>query len=580
MTPSVMTPTRSGMVTARAVAAEVGGVVEAPGDSWGDALRAAFRAGTPIVGVCASGILIRALAPILGDKHAEPPVLAVSPDGASVVPLLGGHRGANGMAREIAAALGGHAAVTTASEHALGVALDDPPAGWTLANPDAVKGVTAALLNGAGARREGALPWAAPDHDPAGSVTLRGTTRAGSGDAETLIYHPAALAVGVGCARGADPDATARFVRDTLAARGLTPPAVGVVVSLDLKADEAAVHAVAADFGVPARFFDAATLDAEHSRLHTPSRAVYRTVGCHGVAEGAALAAAGPDGELVVAKHRAAEATCAVAEAPTPIRATAVGRARGGVTLVGLGPGGAGEITHAAGAALAHADELVGYGGYLDLIPEAAPHARRHRFALGAEHDRARAALDLAAEGRTVALACSGDPGVYAMASPLLEAREASATPAHHRIALDVAPGISAMQAAAARLGAPLGHDVAAISLSDLLTPWAVIARRLEAAGAGDMVVALYNPISKRRTWQLAAARDILLQHRPPTTPVGLAHKLGRPGETVASCTLGELTGGEVDMHTLVLVGSSRTRVDAHGALITPRAIPAREDAS
>ena len=211
-------------------------------------------------------------------------------------------------------------------------------------------------------------------------------------------------------------------------------------------------------------------------------------------------------------------------------------------------------------AAIDEASDIVGYGLYLDLCGDALTGKTLHESGLGAEEERARAALDLAASGRSVALVSSGDAGIYGLATLVFELLDREERPEWRRIALRVVPGISAMQAAAARLGAPLGHDFCAISLSDLLTPWPQIERRLEAAAEGDFVIALYNPRSARRTGQLERAREILLRRRAGDTPVALARNLGRAGESVAVTTLAALDPGQADMLTLVIVGSSATR--------------------
>jgi cobalt-precorrin 5A hydrolase/precorrin-3B C17-methyltransferase len=529
-------------------------------------LQALFQAGRPVVGLCAAGILIRALGPLLRDKREEPPVIAVAEQGSAVVPLLGGHRGANDLARTIAGVLEIAPAITTAGDARFGVALDAPPPGWRLANPEHHKAFMASLLGGAKVRLEGAAPWLAASglpFAPEAELVIRVTEQAESGSEHRLVYHPAVLALGVGCERGAASEEVVDLVRRTLAAEGLAEAAVAGVYSIDLKADEPAVHAVAAALGVAARFFDGATLEAETPRLATPSDLVFREVGCHGVAEGAALAAAGPEGALTVAKTKSARATCAIARAPSPIGET--GRPRGSLAVVGIGPGDPLWRTPEAAAAVRDATDLVGYGLYLDLLGPLAEGRTRHDYELGEEAARVRAALDLAAEGRGVALVCSGDPGIYAMAALVFELLEREDKPAWRRPAVTVVPGISALQAAAARIGAPLGHDFCAVSLSDLLTPWPVIERRLEAAAQGDFVVALYNPVSKRRRHQLAAAARILREHRPADTPVVLARNLGRDGEEVAVIALDELSPERVDMLTLVLVGSSETRRLARG---------------
>ncbi len=587
MTPAVVAPGAGGLATARRAAAALGGAavhgragrVDGADESFADTaahLAALFRAGRPIVGVCAAGILVRALAPLLAGKDSDPPVVAVSEDGAHAVPLLGGHRGANRMARRIAAALGGSAAVTTATDSRFGVALDDPPPGWTLANPGDARAFLAALLAGERVRAADPPPWIAASAlplDPAGGLEIRVDDRAGAkGSPRALLYRPRRLALGVGCERGADPDEAAALAEAVCAAAGVSGAAVACVASLDLKADEPAVHAVAARFGAPARFFPAARLEEETPRLANPSAAVFRAVGCHGVAEAAALAAAGPEGELVAPKRIAGRATAALARAAGIIDAETAGAPRGRLAVVGLGPGGPAWRTPEAEAALAAAGDVVGYGGYLDLLGPPPPGQSRHPFPLGAEEARARHALDLAARGGRVALVSSGDPGVYAMAALVFECLDRGGRADWRRVDVRVAPGVSAMQAAAARAGAPLGHDFCAVSLSDLLTPWAVVEKRLRAAAAGDFVVALYNPASARRRAALDAARRILLAARAPETPVVLARDLGRPGETARRTTLAALSAADADMRTVVLVGAAATRVAEGGEWVyTPR---------
>ncbi len=546
-------------------------------DETAEHLRDLFRAGRPIVGFSAAGILIRALAPLLDDKRAEPPVVALAEDGSAVVPLLGGHRGANDLARALADRLGITAAVTTAGDRRFGLALDAPPPGWRLGNQHHYKAFMAHLLSGDEVRlegeaawlRDGALPWS-----ERGALAIRVAHEVHQGSERELVYHPACLAVGVGCERGCALEELIALVRGTLAGHGLAEAAVAALVSLDRKADEPAVHAAAEALGVPARFFDAAALRAEEPRLAVPSDLVRREVGVAGVAESAALAAAGPEGTLLVPKAKSRRATCAVARAPGPLDPATIGRPRGRLAVVGLGPGAADWRTPEVERELRRATDLVGYRRYLDLLGALADGKAAHAYALGEEEARVGRALDLAAEGRRVALVCSGDPGIYALASLVFELLEREGRADWNRVEIAVAPGLSALQAAAARIGAPLGHDFCAISLSDLMTPWPVIERRLEAAAAGDFVVALYNPVSGRRRHQLARAAEILGARRPASTPVVLARNLGRPGESVTVIDLAALTPERVDMLTLVLVGSSETRRVATGQglwVYTPR---------
>lgn len=529
-----------------------------------DTIAQLFAAGRPVIGICAAGILIRAVAPQLSDKRNEPPLIAVAADGSSVVPLLGGHHGANLLSRRIASVLQGIPAITTAGDLAFGLGLDEPPEGYMLANPEDAKGLMANLLRGGGLRIVGDAPWLAESNLPLsadGRMVIEVTHRAIEGSADHLIYHPRNIAIGVGCERNAKPVELIRLVQTTLSDHGIARDSIAGVYSLDLKADEPAMQELARWLGVPFRVFDAATLEAETPRLANPSDIVFAEVGCHGVAEGAALAAAGPDAALIVPKVKSERATCAIALSPSPFDGASRGLPRGELHVVGTGPGDAAWLTPEARIALAEATDWVGYGLYLDLYPELATGKTQHRFELGEEEKRVRAALDLAAQGKRVALVCSGDPGIYAMATLVFALLEQEPQRKDwQRVAINVAPGISALQAAAARSGALLGHDFCTISLSDLLTPLDMILLRIKKAAEADFVIAFYNPVSQRRRTQLAMAKDILLQHRPRETPVVLARNLGREGERVTQTTLGDLDVEQVDMLTVVLVGSSASR--------------------
>jgi len=543
-----------------------------------DHVRDLFAAGVPVVGVCASGILIRAVAPLLADKTKEPAVVSVSDDGAVVVPLLGGHRGANRLARTISDALGGTAAVTTSGDVALGVALDEPPAGWRLVNPQDAKGAMAGLLSGGGATVVGSATWLADLIVGADLKITCSAERVADLSETHLQFAPLLVTLGVGCARDCAPDELATLVADTLKEAGITQQAVHSVNSITLKGDEPAIINLARDFGVPLRLFEASDLEAETPRLATPSDVVFAEVGTHGVSEAAALAQGGTDATLLVTKRKTANATCALAIVDTPLMQMR-GRARGKLSVVGIGPGQAAWRTPEVSRLVADADELVGYGLYIDLLGPLAHGKTRSDFPLGGEEDRCRYALEQAGKGLNVALVCSGDAGIYAMGALVFELldrgpAQMGVTDAARRVEVQCSPGVSALQGAAARAGAPLGHDFCAISLSDLLTPREDIIKRLHAAAVGDFVIAFYNPVSLRRRTLLAEARDILLQHRPANTPVMLASSLGRPEEHVRYRDLADLDVDEVDMLTVVLVGSSHSRLAQLGEgprMFTPR---------
>ncbi len=547
-------------------------------------IGALFSSGRPIIGLCASGILIRAIAPHLNDKNSEPPVLAISENGKTIVPLLGGHNGANALARQLADDLAGYAAITTAGDAHFGVALDEPPQGWILANKPDAKPVMAALLNGATVKILGNLPFDAqrlPQSESA-DLVLESTVHLQPGSANHLVYHPKSLVMGMGTIRNADPVRMIALAERVLKEANLSPMAIACICSHTLKADEAAIHAVAAHFDVPARFIDAETLEAETPRLKNPSDIVFAEVGCHGVAEAGALCGVGATGNLIVEKHKIGQGTCAVAQAIDIIDPQTIGRARGRLAVVGLGPGQSDWQTPEVSRLVAEADHLVGYSLYLDLLGVQASGKTRHDFPLGAEEDRVRHALLLAGEGKSVALVCSGDPGIYAMATLVWECLDQTELPdGATRVEIITTPGISALQAASARAGAILGHDFCTISLSDLLTPWDAIQTRIAAAAQGDFVIAFYNPVSKRRRTQLAHAKEVLLQHRPADTPVILGTNLGRAEEQLRIVDLANLNVDDVDMLTVVLVGSSASRrlaFDGGTRVYTPRGYAKKRD--
>lgn len=551
-----------------------------------DHIASLFKAGHPIIGLCASGILIRLLSGCLQDKWQEPPVLAVAEDGSAVVPLLGGHHGANDLAREIASLCKTSAAITTSGDVHFGVALDQPPQDYVLSNPADAKGFMARLLHGDSVQIDGAAPWLAKSKLPIvadGALTITVTNKPLDGSETHLIYHPKNLVLGMGSERGAPVDDAISLAEKVLSDGGLSAHSLAAIASIDLKADESALHAVADHFGVPAWFYDAEKLNQYEGQLKNPSEIVKAEVGVLGVAEGAALAAT--NGALLVEKIKSPHATAAIAKMGDG-EALQEGQARGRVFLVGFGPGDEKWRSAESVSLLQTATDWVGYDLYLDLIQDLKTGQTEHRFPLGAEEKRVRHALELASTGRDVAVVCSGDPGIFAMATLAYElidtgAAEGNVSPAAKRVEIIIAPGISAFQAAAARAGAPIGHDFCCISLSDLLTPRDDILKRLKAAAEGDFVTAFYNPRSKRRVTLLDEAFNTLRNHRPADTPVILATDLGRPAEHVRVFTLETVNSEDVDMLTLVMVGSSNSKAvktgDGKTWVYTPRGYDRKE---
>ncbi|MEG4066273.1 precorrin-3B C(17)-methyltransferase [Microcoleus sp. Pol11C2] len=520
--------------------------------NFGETLRELFATETPIIGICAAGIIIRTLAPLLSDKRAEPPVLAVAEDGSAVVPLLGGLHGVNDLAREIAAALGVQPAITTTGDIRFRTALLSPPQGYYLANPEDAKTFISNLLAGAKVRLEGVPSWISESNLPIASdakLTIRVTEKAMVPTPDCLVYHPQIVVVALTKLSNIEPEIAVSLVQQVLENAGLAAASVAGFFALKDEMGNPALEAVSQYFKVPVRFLNLSEL-VELDSIEFIENKVAQI----------ALTAAGANSHLIES-DRPNALNCAIALAAEPFDARAIGISRGKLAIVGTGPGGAPWMSPEVKEILREATDWVGYKFYLDLAGTLREGQKRHDSDNREEIDRARFALDLAASGKSVAVVSSGDPGIFAMAAAVFEAIDFDAKPEWQGIDIRVAPGISAMQAAAAAIGAPLGHDFCVISLSDILKPWEVIEQRIAAAAAADLVMAFYNPISKQRIWQLARAIEILLQSRDANTPVILGRNLGRPGQSVRVCTLGEFQPEDADMRTLVIVGSSQTRI-------------------
>jgi cobalt-precorrin 5A hydrolase/precorrin-3B C17-methyltransferase len=527
------------------------------------ALPAAFAECDGVVAFLATGATVRLIAPLLAGKASDPGVVCVDEAARFAVALVGGHGGgANALAREVAAVLGAEPVVTTATDAAGIPGLD------TLGLPHEgdVAAVTRALLDGepvrveSGGRPLPALPRNATPDAPADSPRIVVTDRVLPADpgrrGPTVVLRPPSLVLGVGASRDAPAAELAALVVDVLATAQLAPASVREVVSADVKAAEPAIRALAADLRVPFRTIPAAVLAVQD--VPNPSDAVRAAVGTPSVAEASVLAAGA---ELVVPKRVGRTVTVAVGRFP----------ARGRLAVVGLGPGARDLVTPRAVAELRRASVVVGLDQYVDQVRDLLrPGTRVLATGLGQEEERARTAVAEAQAGNAVALVGSGDAGVYAMASPTLEALDDALAAGGPRIDVVGVPGVTAALAASAALGAPLGHDHLYVSLSDLHTPWPAIERRLRAAADADVAVALYNPRSRGRADHLGKALAIIGAQRPPATPVGLVRDATRPGERVVVTTLADVDPASVDMLTVVVVGSSTTRL-VDGRMVTPR---------
>ncbi len=479
---------------------------------FGATLRQLYQQGTPLIALCAAGIVIRTLAPLLLEKGEEPAVLAVAEDGSAVVPLLGGLGGVNVMARDIAAALGVPAAITTSGELRFGTCLLNPPAGYQLADLELGKRFVSDLLAGESVHIEGAAPWLEQANLPQ-DQQARLAIHVGSAErvpaANELLIYPQNVCVT--CKPGAH---LAERVRAALHDAGIAVQSLACVLASDTQMAEPSLHEAALALNVPLLFSSVTQ-----------------------------------------------EADIVISVAEQPLDLANVGRPRGRLAVIGLGPGAAELMVPAVKAELARCTDVLGYETYVRMAGPFRDDQVQHCTDNREEMQRARHAFELAAQGRSVVVVSSGDPGVFAMAAAVIEALHESSDPAWHQVDLQILPGVSASLATAAQAGAPLGHDFCVMSLSDNLKPWSIIEKRLDLASQADLALAFYNPISRSRPWQLGRALEIVALHRTPETPVVLGRDIGRPGQTLRVTTLGQLTPEQVDMRTMVLIGSSTTCV-------------------
>jgi cobalt-precorrin 5A hydrolase/precorrin-3B C17-methyltransferase len=466
---------------------------------------------------------------LLLEKGAEPPVLAVAEDGSAVVPLLGGLGGVNVMAREIAAALDVTAAITTSGELRFGTCLLNPPSGYALGDLELGKRFVSDLLAGETVRIEGAAPWLAharlPENEQSRLTVHVGHVERTPAAHELLIY-PRNVVVAVDAGVANVPGA----VREALHQAKIALQSLVCLLAADTEMTSTTLREAALELGVPLRF---ASADGDVREL--VRNAVGQPVSLVG------------------------DGTIAVAIAEQPLDPSQIGRPRGRLAVIGLGPGAAELMVPAVKAELARANDVLGYETYVRMAGPFRADQVLHCTDNREEMQRARHAFELAAQGRSVVVVSSGDPGVFAMAAAVLEALHESTDANWHAVDLEILPGVSASLATAAQAGAPLGHDFCVMSLSDNLKPWSIIEKRLDLAAEADLALAFYNPISRSRPWQLGRALEIVAQHRLPQTPVVLGRDIGRPGQTLRVTTLGQLTPDQVDMRTMVLVGSSTT---------------------
>ncbi len=491
-----------------------------------------------LIFIMAAGIVVRTIAPLIKDKKTDPAVVVLDEKGEFAISLLSGHvGGANQLASDIANFLGGQAVITSAQ----------------------------------------------------------------------LYLRPKNLIIGIGCNSSTSADEIEDSVKTVLNENNLSLFSVHSIATIDIKGSEPGLIAFAKKYNLKIKTFTADELNSAISHQRSAisfSEAVFKATGANAVAEPAAILAS-ESGKLLVKKQKMGNVTIAIAECgmrnaecgmrnlnPKSEIRNPKSEISPKLYIVGTGPGGIAHITPYAQNAIRKSDVIVGYSTYLDLIQELIKDKEIFSTGMTQEIDRCKKAVELAIQGKTVSVISGGDPGIYAMAGLVFEILKSrnwevgnkkwkiennqSKTltsqfllPTSH-FSIEVIPGVSALNACASRLGAPLMHDFVVISLSDRLTPWELIEKRLEAASIADFVIVLYNPKSKGRAEHINKARDIILKHRSPETPVGIVKAAMRGDERVITTNLKNVLDYDIDMQTTVIIGNSQTFV-WNGWMITPR---------
>ena len=537
-----------------------------------------WPAALAILFIGAAGVAVRAIAPFIKDKREDPAVVVMDEKGQNVISLLSGHAGgANRLAGEIAGFLGGNPVITTATDINSLTPVD------VFAAENDLEMETPKMLPSVSARHlekkklsvylDSAIELP-PDYEKAGKpedadVLITGRIYGGK---NYFYLRPKDIALGVGFNSGTKADEIEKAVTGIFNGAGFSALSIGLIGTHVKKASEAGLIEFARRRGLKIRGFESSELNAVSTSA--VSEAALRALGARAVAEPAAILAAagaipgasmaigpGSKPELIIEKQKAGKnVTVAAAKLERHKENT--------LTVVGTGPGGRNHLTPEAMDAIREADCIVGYKSYLAHIGPLIKGKEVVSASMTEEVLRTKKAVELAKDGKKVCLISGGDPGIYGMAGLALEVAANMAPD----LKVDIVPGISALNACASRLGAPLMHDFAVISLSDRLTPWEVIEKRLEAAAKADFVTVLYNPKSGGRRTQIERARQIMLAHRDGKTPVGIVTDATRAEEEVVVTTLDEMLRHEINMKSTVIIGNSMSRrMGGKSKILTPR---------
>ena len=572
-----------------------------------------------------TGAVVRLISPLLQNKHADPAIIAIDPQMQYVISLCGGHQGGADLLSQLIAHQSDATPIVTSASDSLnlpGIDVLGIPYGWgkgegnwtevsaTLARSEKVQVIQEA---GSTFWRNNLPSSHTFDFSPPSSestpqvwISTAKRTLSSKHDPRLVQWHPRVLWVGIGCERGISKTLIETAIKQVLSRHNLAPEAIAGLATIDIKANERGILQICQELNLPLYTFTAAELSS--ITVPNPSDVVEREVGTPSVAEAAAIRATqptpqnnaarlkkvvgldkqgeqgsrggenranpssiAPENTLLVPKQiirqEGEKGALTLAIAQSTLEYT--GR-EGKIYLVGIGPGNLNQITPAAKTAITQADAIIGYGLYIDLIlPLLRPGQIVEALPLTQEKQRAQRAIALAQWGLTVGVVSSGDCGIYGMAGLVLEQLTEQGwhvnTPT-----VEVFPGITAMQAAAAKVGAPLMHDFCAVSLSDLLTSWQIIEKRLIAAATADFVTAIYNPRSQSRTQQIIKTQEIFLAHRDANTPVAIVNSVYREEEQITLTTLDKMLNFTINMLTTVIIGNSSTKRNQNW-MITPR---------
>lgn len=549
-----------------------------------DFLKDHWENNNKLIFVGSIGAVVRLISSFVMSKENDPAILVMDSKAKNVITLLGGHKqGGDRFANELAASFEAEVICTSDSFTERRIPLDCFGEGWGWKRGGENVDWRKLMISQSKEQKNivfqaiGSKLWQKSKgcsnlsflekNDPISSENI--DLYIGQQHRNICSWHPPTIIIGIGCERNTDEKLIQRAINESFHQNGLSLLSISGLATIDKKNDEIGLLNVSKKNQWPIYFFSA--LELSQVIVPTPSDVVLKEMGTASVAESAAILLGAQSGRLIQEKQiyysnedEFGAVTIALVEVSTPFAPH-----KGELHLIGSGPGDLEMLTSDSRRALTRCAAWIGYTPYLNYLDSMRrPDQVRIDSDLTFEKDRCKYALDLAKEGARVALISSGDSGIYGMAGLALELCLNEAI--YSRPLFQVHPGISSFQMAAAKLGAPFMHDFCSISLSDLLTPWNQIERRIKSAAIGDFVIAIFNPKSKKRDWQLKKTVDLLIEVRKPSTPVAIARELGRPDESIEIHTLETLPFNQVDMLTILVIGNSQS-VIKNNKFLTPR---------